>query len=109
MTQDGLLFHHKGDAPERVCIPQAVERKILELAYDASAHAGLRRAYEKVEDIVFMLGLRRKLDAWIRACPACGPLKPSRRKPYGELQPFTIPSRPFEVLAMDFVTGLPAS
>ncbi len=51
--------------------------------------------------------LRAKLERYIKSCPSCQQSKPSRRKPYGELLPVRTPSQPFEVLALDFVVGLP--
>lgn len=79
---------------------------MLEIAYNRSVHASIKRAYNKIHDVAFILRLRKKLTKYITTCPAYQQLKPSNEKPYEELQPVLIPSQPFEVLTVDFVTVL---
>lgn len=80
---------------------------MLELAHEGSGHAGTRRAYNRIHDLAFIPRLRDKLKTYIGSCPACQRSKPSRLKPYGELQPVRSPTHPFEVVNIDFVTALP--
>jgi RNase H-like domain found in reverse transcriptase/Reverse transcriptase (RNA-dependent DNA polymerase)/Integrase zinc binding domain/Chromo (CHRromatin Organisation MOdifier) domain len=107
--EDGLLYQAKADKAPRLCIPGSVERRLFELAHDSSAHTGLKRAYDKLYEIVFIPRLREKLKIYIASCPICQRSKPARHKPYGELQPIPIPSHPFQVISIDFVTALPVA
>lgn len=43
------------------------------------------------------------------ACPACSCNKSSTKHPSGLLHPLATPHRPWSHIAVDFVTGLPAS
>ena len=49
------------------------------------------------------------IEYYVRTCDLCQHVKVHRHKPYGLLQPLPIPHAPFEVVTMDFITGLPAS
>jgi RNase H-like domain found in reverse transcriptase/Reverse transcriptase (RNA-dependent DNA polymerase)/Integrase zinc binding domain/Integrase core domain/Chromo (CHRromatin Organisation MOdifier) domain len=107
--ENGLLYHQKPGNEARLCVPANVEIELFRTAHDASAHAGLRRAYDKIHEVAFVPKLRKKLKGYVSGCPACQRAKPRNDKPYGELQPVPMPSQPFEVLAVDFVTGLPVA
>jgi hypothetical protein len=106
--RNGLMWHDEAGG-SRVCVPAILDRDIFKMAHDDAAHAGTAKAYDRIHMVVFMPGLRKRLEAYIMSCPACQQSKPARHKPYGELQPLKTPTRPFQVLGVDFVTGLPQS
>ena len=107
LKTDGLLWNERPEYGPRLCIPSELEPQIFEMAHDHCAHPGFAKAYDRIYDLVFIPGLREKLKWYIASCPACQLSKPSRDRPYGQLQPVPTPTRPFEVLSIDFVTGLP--
>lgn len=43
------------------------------------------------------------------SCQTCSRSKPANQKPYGLLDPLPIPARPWESIAMDFISPLPES
>lgn len=43
------------------------------------------------------------------SCPKCTQTKLSHQKPYGLLHPNQVLTRPFQIIAMDFITDLPES
>ena len=51
-NREGLLLGWSICGEVRICCRHAVERKLFELSHDDSAHAGLKRAYEKLHEIV---------------------------------------------------------
>lgn len=53
--------------------------------------------------------MRCDTQDFIKQCPDCLQTKYSTRKPAGLLQPIPPPSRAWEDLALDFITGLPIS
>jgi hypothetical protein len=46
---------------------------------------------------------------YVALCPTCASAKPSRRLPWGALQPIQNPRIPLSTLSIDFITGLPLS
>ncbi len=53
--------------------------------------------------------MARDAREFILACLVCAVGKSSNRPPVGILRLLPIPSRPWSLIAMDFVTGLPPS
>ena len=47
-----------------------------------------------------------RIENYVRACIVCAQGKPMRQKPYGLLQLLPIPSRPWQVIAVDFIIKL---
>jgi hypothetical protein len=52
--------------------------------------------------------MSKQVDSFIRACALCSQSKPSNQK-HGLYQPLSIPSRPWESISMDFLSGLPTT
>jgi hypothetical protein len=53
--------------------------------------------------------MKRGVIHYCETCDVCQKSKHDRLGPKGYLQPLNIPRLPFEVISMDFVTGLPES
>jgi hypothetical protein len=53
--------------------------------------------------------MRQKVFAQVRKCDKCRRAKYDRHKPYGLLHANTAPSKPWEVVSMDFIGPLPTS
>jgi hypothetical protein len=53
--------------------------------------------------------MRETIAQYVRNCFQCNRSKPTHHAPHGILKPLPIPTRPWEELSMDFVTGLPLS
>ncbi|SOV07450.1 uncharacterized protein UDID_18908 [Ustilago sp. UG-2017a] len=53
------------------------------------------------------------MTAWIAdyvaSCPVCDRYKAPRHRPYGLLQPLATPDRPWGLISLDFIEGLPPS
>src|ERR1700722_10280771 len=54
-------------------------------------------------------GCPGNIKRYVSTCDICQKVKPRRHAPLGFLQPISIPSRPFEVVTMDFIPELPES
>ena len=94
---------------DRICIPDALQPEVFKMVHEAIAHSGIERACEKAGRVIFTRNLKPRITKYIKSCPQCQVAKPKQHKPYGRLQPVPIPDRPFQVLSMDFVTGLPVA
>jgi hypothetical protein len=55
----------------------------------------------------FWPGLKKEITEYIARCMECQKVKAEHRHPTGLLQPLPIPEWKWEVVTMDFITGLP--
>ena len=62
----------------------------------------LRRAY-------FWPKMQADVDRSVRNCHVCQRSRTPRHAPFGTLRPLPIPEKPWQDIAMDFVTELPTS
>ncbi|XP_048339019.1 zinc finger protein ZFP2-like, partial [Sphaerodactylus townsendi] len=53
--------------------------------------------------------MRKDIENYIKGCSVCAEAKNIPGKPHGLLKPLPVPSRPWEVISMDFITDLPES
>jgi hypothetical protein len=51
--------------------------------------------------------MNKLLREYVKSCDTCARSKAPRHRPFGLLQPLSIPSRPWGSIAMDFITDLP--
>ena len=105
---DDLLYFGKPHAT-RLCIPQNVQQNIFELAHDRQGHIGFHRLYHALVSQYHIRGLTRKLKDYLKYCPRCLTHQTKRHLPYGKLMPLPIPEAPLEIIAIDFIVGLPTT
>ena len=98
------------DAQGRICVPQddEVRTLIIAEAHDSpmAGHFGMDRTLELVQRNWYWKGMQRDVREYVRTCTICQRAKHSTSKPPGELHPI-IATRPWEILTLDFVSGLP--
>lgn len=87
----------------------AVRAEILKMNHDdpLGGHLGVARTLEVIRRKYFWDGLIKDIKAYVRDCDVCQRNKVPRHRPYGELQSLPQPSRPWQEITMDFITGLP--
>jgi hypothetical protein len=69
-------------------------------------HPGYQKTMAAVKSHYFWIGMKREIDEYIARCMECQKVKAEHRHPAGLLQPFPIPEWKWEVVTMDFITGL---
>lgn len=74
-----------------------------------AGHTGVTRTLLRLLTTFYWPGMRDDVKAFIAACPVCQQTKYSTQPPAGLLQPLPIPSKVWEDVTMDFITGLPTS
>ena len=112
-TLGGLLWRVEGGGLQLV-IPNDVEIKdtILEESHSVASagHMGQAKTWERVNRRFWWPGIRADVLDYIRSCDSCQRNKHlCKQPPGGLLNPVAIPSRRFEVISVDFVTGLPTT
>ena len=88
-----------------------VKDRILEECHSAAAagHMGTAKTYERVSRRFWWPRMRADVLDYCSKCSPCQHNKIGRNARQGVLNPVPIPSRRFEVISVDFVTGLPMS
>lgn len=96
---------------ERLCIPRGKLRfDVLRMCHDSpsSGHPGRDRTYSRISREFYWPRLGRDVARYVKSCQVCQHNKGDRPRE-SPLQPLPVPGKPWEDIAMDFVTGLPES
>jgi len=101
-----LLYIEDQDRHPRLCVPASCHRLLFKCAHDDANHAGFERAYKRLRPNYYIKNLSGSLRLYVTTCPSCLRNNPDRHKPFGQLQPITIPAMPFEMVSLDLVVKL---
>jgi hypothetical protein len=105
---NGLLYFH-----EHIFVPQEKEirKAIIESRHDApsAGHPGQFRTLELVLRKFYWPNMKKTVATYVQACDSCIRSKHSNQVPAGLLNPIDLPSRPWEEITCDLITGLPVS
>lgn len=106
---DNGLLRYRG----KVYVPdqQALRLEIIRASHDdpLAGHFGRDKTIDLVRRHFHWGSLNADVEEYVRTCEVCQKTKARRHRPYGELNPLPTPTRPFEEITMDFITGLPPS
>lgn len=108
--EDGLLMFTDNEGNTRLCVPKGLVAEVMKDIHDVkteAAHAGYHKTYNRISSTYYWPRMSRSIKAFIRTCDICQKSKPRKHAPVGLLQPIPIPSQPFEVISMDFISELP--
>jgi hypothetical protein len=72
-----------------------------------AGHPGYQKIVAAVKSHYFWPGMKKEIAEYIARCMECQKVKAEHRHPTGLLQPLPIPEWKWEVVTMDFITGLP--
>ena len=72
-------------------------------------HSGFLRTYRRLTANLYWIGIKKRIQEFVRECDTCQRKKYSASSPYGLLQPLPIPKQVWEEISMDFISGLPKS
>ena len=111
----GDLIYIKIEGKELLCVPKILinGRSIYELiiseAHSILAHLGAIKTLHYIRDYMWWKNMVFDTKVYCDTCITCKRSKPSNQKPYGLLNPLSVPSEPWESIGMDFVGLLPLS
>ena len=109
------LIYLKTAERKVLCIPKIViqgrsaREIVISEAHSMLAHLGASKTLDYLRDHVWWKDLVSDVRAFCETCHTCKISKPSNQKPYGLLNPLSVPSYPWESIGMDFVGPLPES
>jgi hypothetical protein len=94
-----------------VYVPNVQELKltILKEMYnvDYAGHLGYQKTVAAVKSHYFWPGMKKEITEYIARCMECQKVKAEHRHPTGLLQPLPISEWKWDVITLDFITGLP--
>lgn len=98
---------------ERICVPDQgdIKRKILDENHKIpyAGHPGYQKLITSLRKEYHWPGMKRDVTEYLARCIECQLIKAEHQHPAGLLQPLPIPEWKWEVITMDFITGLPKS
>ena len=102
VQRGGLLY-----VPER----GGCRSEVLKRHHDDpwAGHFGYLRTLELIRRKYHWPHMARDVRDYVATCTTCQRAKPTRHKPYGELQSLPLPRGPWADITMDFITDLPPS
>ncbi|QRV79946.1 Retrotransposable element Tf2 protein [Ceratobasidium sp. AG-Ba] len=105
---DGLLiFKNKIYVPN----DKSIRKDILTSRHNnmAAGHPGQFRTLELVNQKYYWKSLKKSVNDYVSNCESCIRNKHSNQLPPGLLNPIELPSRPWDHINYDLITGLPES
>ncbi|KAK3269130.1 hypothetical protein CYMTET_22395 [Cymbomonas tetramitiformis] len=91
------------DSPLREIVLQDAHASV------SSGHAGRDKTLERVLRRFWWKRATEDVGRWVASCNTCQSVRPRNCYPDGLLNPHTIPTRLWQVVSVDFVTGLPVT
>ncbi len=91
------------DSPLREVVMQEAHASL------AAGHAGRDKTLERVLRRFWWKRAADDVGRWVSSCTTCQAVRPRNCYPDGLLNPHTIPTRLWQVVSVDFVTGLPVT
>ena len=115
--QKVMVFSKGGDGvlryQDRLCVPNVdnVRERIMAEAHSSrySIHPGSTKMYHDLKEVYWWSGMKRDIADFVSKCPNCQQVKVEHQRPCGLAQNFEIPEWKWEMINMDFITGLPRS
>ncbi|VDC03698.1 unnamed protein product [Peniophora sp. CBMAI 1063] len=97
----GLLTHNN-----HIYVPsdEALRADIIKAHHDslATGHPGHYKTEELITRMYWWPSIRKDIGRYVAGCRLCQRIKYRRESPHAPLQPNETPTRPFEVISMDF-------
>ena len=91
------------DSPLREIVLQDAHASV------SPGHAGRDKTLERVLRRFWWKRATEDVGRWVASCNTCQSVRPRNCYPDGLLNPHTIPTRLWQVVSVDFVTGLPVT
>eukprot|EP00253_Pinus_taeda_P022101 PITA_22101 len=106
-VDDAGLIYFK----QRIYVPN--QSRIKNLIMDEfhishyAGHPGYQKMITTIRKEYFWPGMKRNIVEYLAQCLACQQIKAEHQHPAGLLQPLPISEWKWEIISMDFITGLP--
>ena len=108
VEDSGMLLFAEG---KRVCVPKGRKLQLLQEFHDVphAGHVGADKCHLAIARSFFWPMMRSDVRRFVRSCDICQKVKPNLRPEVVAPQPLPIPAERWEVVSMDWITGLPVT
>ena len=105
----GLLYCREKHTAAVVIISPHHKEQIMQVCHDdcLSGHLSEDRTLERIQTTAWWVRWRIEAQIYVASCDRCQKANKATGKRFGLLQKILEPSYPWEIINMDFVTGLP--
>ncbi|MBW0544905.1 hypothetical protein O181_084620 [Austropuccinia psidii MF-1] len=100
---DGIIYQRT----EHTCVIAVAERYLINLDSPFSGHLSEDRTREKIKNCVWWSMWQKDVAEYLKTCDRCQRANESTGKRLANMIKIQEPSRPWEIVHMDWVTGLP--
>jgi hypothetical protein len=104
-TNGLLLYKNRVYVPNDRELKMEILKEMHNVAYDG--HPGYQKTVATVKSHYFWPGMKKEIVEYIARCMECQKVNIEHRHLAGLLQPLPIPEWKWNVVTMDFITGLP--
>ena len=108
--ENGLLYYGVIDGfQDRLVIPtKDLQYEILRTYHSSKAagHPGISRTYANIAPFYYWKKMKNMITKFVKSCESCQKAKNSHLLPIGVYHPLEIPTRRFEAINIDFVSGM---
>ncbi|CAI7897396.1 unnamed protein product [Closterium sp. NIES-54] len=82
---------------------------LLEEFHDVlyAGHIGSNKTLAGIAKVYYWPHMANDMQKFVTSCDTCQQMKSTKQKKAGLLQPLTVPEQPWQVVSLDFITGLP--
>jgi hypothetical protein len=107
--QNGLLIFCDV-LKSRVCVPSSLRGRLLEICHDSSGgHTGARKLKHEMMSQFFWPHMSSHIEKYVATCEHSQRNKSYNSSTRGIPQPHAIPSRRFDVVSVDLLSGFPTT
>jgi hypothetical protein len=103
------LLYYQGTHGPRLYIPASLRESLMFEAHDAptAGHLGMDKTLEKLVRRFYWPAMEQSVRTYVKSCSSCQRNKPSQQSPMGLQSPNVVPTRPWEIITLDYIVELP--
>lgn len=106
VSGDGMLLYKKGlFVPNNNSLKNLILNEFHTTHY--AGHPGYPKMLTALQKEYYWPGMKNHVAEYLAQCLECQQIKAEHQHPAGLLQPLPIPEWKWEIISMDFITGLP--
>lgn len=93
----------------KLCLPEDVREEVLKQEHDQSLHPGFEKTIHKLKIRYYWPKMAMQTKKHVQSCSVCKQCKPSTLSTAPVMGNQKLSSKPFQILALDFIQNLPRS
>lgn len=115
--ENGILYKYVPSKTETLdyvfewkhCVPEESRERILRAEHENAFHIGYEKLLDKVKRRYFWPRMATTIRKFVERCETCKECKPTNVSQHPEMGRQRISTKPFQILAIDFIQSLPRS